>query len=485
LLPGFPRRPLPTKKTARAGVPPTRENRFQGDLQRYDLVAHASQVAKRSATARRAPANTALRPATTEVMVGGLGPRTMAMADKMLEPMGMHLMQTGGGGQSKTLLASAPKTYQDGGVITVQLVRGDISMSGLGTVTHVVGDKLVAFGHPMINGGIEALPTAIGHVHWILSTQNRSFKIGEPTRSLGTLVNDRQASIVIDTKITAPTFPVSLAVSGALGAPKTAWDVEISHDPFFAPSFVAVSLGSALETTTGERNDLTWRAKSKIAVEGHGTIEFDDFGAGNQVPLGAGTISRTRLVRAVGSLMNNPWQSAQLKGIEMELAVTHKREVMLMMGSKVLDPEVDPGQSARVELQLQPWGKNERRTQVIEVPIERSLAGQTVKIQLQPGYAVERLVAPPKNFGELVRSLPDRNFPSQTVVASYKLPDEASTAYEGHVAHRLPPYAADLLRPASQSDAPILYGATKQVAIPVPRFLVGKDTVTIKVRDHR
>src|SRR5207245_107312 len=114
------------------------------------------------------------------------------------------------------------------------------------------GDKLVAFGHPMMNGGVEALPTAIGRVHWILASSNRSFKIGEAARSMGALVNDRQAAIVVDSSVKAPIFPMRVDIEGVDGAPHPTWNVEVANDPFMAPSFTAMALGSAVEATTSE-----------------------------------------------------------------------------------------------------------------------------------------------------------------------------------------------------------------------------------------
>jgi hypothetical protein len=54
-------------------------------------------------------------------------------------------------------------------------------------------------------------------VHWILASTSRSFKIGEAVRPVGTLVNDRQAAIVVDSKRMAPTFPVSPQDRGRRG----------------------------------------------------------------------------------------------------------------------------------------------------------------------------------------------------------------------------------------------------------------------------
>jgi hypothetical protein len=375
-----------------------------------------------------------------------------------------------------------PTRYVDGGVINVQLSRGDVSLTGLGTVTHVVADKLVAFGHPMFNGGVENLPTAIGKVHWILSTQNRSFKIGEPIFPLGALINDRQASIVVDMSRTAPTIPVELDVRGVPGAPKTSWRFEIAHDQFLAPSFTALAIGNALQTTTAERNDMTWRATSTLSIEGMGDIVIKDFGAGAGRPLSSSDMARSRVVRAIGAVLNNPWKMGHVTKLRMDVAVVHKRATVQLRGAQLLSPEVDAGVPARVRLTLQPH-YGEPFTRVIEIPLPVSLAGKRVTIRLVPGYRARPLVPTPTNFEELVRSLPAMHFPGETLVASYSLPQEAAATFEGNVAKRLPPSAADTLRPTTQSLSPRIFAAVRKIVIPSQGYIVGRQTVTVKVRD--
>jgi hypothetical protein len=489
LLPGPLSAPLPPGKkpgkqsTRSIGAPgPVAMHKFRGRSIAYDLPKHVEQVAERTAPALSPPSGMGLRPATTDIMVSGLGPKTFALAAQLLEPIGMTVLQTGGGGRSKPPATTEKARYVDGGVITVELVRGEIQLNGLGTVTHVVGDKLVAFGHPMLMGGIENLPTATGHVHWILSTQNRSFKIGEPVTPLGSLVNDRQASIVVDTSFQAPTFPMKVSIEGAVGFDKTNWSMEVAHDQFLAPTFAAIGIGSALETVASERVDMTWRAVSKLAVEGHGTLEFEDFGAGRGSPIGAGEVFRSRLVRALGALMNNPWKTANITGVETKFKITLKQDTYFLRGAQLLESEIDAGDPARIRLTLQPH-LGEYITKIIEVPIPRSLAGQTVRIKIEPAYQADRAVPSPENFQQLVEVLPKLDFPGEALVASFRLENEAGAAFRGHIANRLPPGAVDMLRSTTQAVGPEVYSAEKQVVIPFKGFIFGQDTVEVKVRE--
>lgn len=469
----------PRRHTRHTTAPSPTPHRYSGRLLDYDGRRHAEQVAQRTAPALAAPGGTALGPASTPVLMGGLSSGSFRLAQELLEPIGLDVLQAGGSGSKKTP-SGAPARFVDGGVLAVELVRGDLSASGLGTVTHVVGDKLIGFGHPLLHGGWVNFPTAVGKVHWVLATQNRSFKIGEPTQPLGALINDRQASVVVDMSRTAPVFPVEVHIQGVPGVAKPRWSMEVAHDPFLAPNFTAIAIGSALETTTSERQDLTWRATSKLSIAGRGTIRIEDFGAGNRRPIGPSDFSRSRLTEAMGALLNNPWEELSIAGVDTTVRVSHRREVMKLRGAQVLESEIDAGRPARIRLTLQHYrGKTEIR--VIEVPIPASFAGQTVEIKLQPGHKVERILPAPENVADLVHMLPRLRFDSESVVASYRLKDGAAT-FRGKVARRLPPGAVDTLRSSTQSVAPEVFTATRQVAFPIRGFLTGQDTVRVKVR---
>jgi hypothetical protein len=477
----FPRgaSPLPASDAGEA-APGTRHARaFTGAPDGYDLMGHGKQLAARSAPKLAAPDGTSLARASTPILMGGMGATSMKIAADLLAPMGLDPLQAGGS-SSKKPDPDAPTRYVDGGAIGVELVRGDVSAMGLGTVTRVSGDRLVAFGHPMLGGGIEMLPTAIAKVHWILASQNRSFKLGEASRSLGALVNDRQAAIVVDQSVKAPTFPVHLEVHGAEGVPKHTWNMEVAHDQFMAPSFTAMAIGSAVEETTAERRDTTWRAISKIKVAKYGSITVMDFGAGAGNPLSADDFVRAKVVKSIGTLLNNPWEPITIEGVETTVKIAFEREVSTLRGAKVLEPEIDAGSPARIRIDMQAFqGKVESR--VIEVKIPLEMAGREVEIELAPGYDVDRPLSTPDGVAQLMANLPNATFDPESVVATFRL-RESAAAHKGKIASRLPAGVVDMLRSTSQSDGPEIFAAQVHTAIPIKRFLVGHDTVRVQVR---
>jgi hypothetical protein len=355
-----------------------------------------------------------------------------------------------------------------------------MSAMGLGTVTRVEGDRLVAFGHPMMESGVTALPTAIDKVLWFLASDQRSFKIGMPVRDVGALVNDRQASIVVSHSLKAPVIPVSIKIQGVPGIQGSNWNFEVAHERFLSPSFISVALGSAVQAVANEKQDVSWTAKSTLKIKGYGQIELEDYGVAIGGTPDAGEIGRSNLVRAVGAILNNPWETAFIESVSMNLELRYAREILRLRGVDLLDPEVEAGQPARVRLTLAPYAGPEI-TRVVSVNIPPHLAGQTVSLELVPGYLEDREDAAPDTLAQLIKNLETPNYPAKSLVVVFSAGSSA-VSFKGRVAKNLPPGALDALRPTTSSIAPDAFQTSVRQVVPLPEFMVGRDKVTVSVR---
>jgi hypothetical protein len=399
------------------------------------------------------------------------------MARELLQPLGLEPLQAGGAGAQDP---NAPTRFVDGGAIGVQLVRGDMSAMGLGTVTRVEGDRLVAFGHPMMESGVTALPTAIGKVLWFLASDQRSFKIGMAVRELGTLVDDRMSSIVVSQSLKAPVIPVSLKIRGVPGLASANWNFEIAHERFLSPSFAAVALGSALQAVASEHQDVTWTAKSVLKIKDYGQITLDDYGVAIGGTPDAGELSRSNLVRAIGGILNNPWRPVIVESVSTELSLTYAREMLRLRGVDLVDPEVDAGEPVRLRLTLAPYSGPEV-TRVLSVDVPKNLGGQNVNIEVLPGYMEDREGPAPDNLADLIRNLEAPTYPPRSAVVVFSTGSSA-VSFKGHVAKNLPPGALDALRPTASSVAPDAFQTVARKVFPLSEFMVGRDKLSVTVR---
>jgi hypothetical protein len=449
------------------------KSRYEGELGRYDLREHSRQAARLAAA--RNP--TDVRPVATPLLVGGLTPSAIGLASELLAPLGLEPLQAGGGGGTEP---DAPQRYEDGGAIGVELIRGDMSATGLGTVTRVEGDRLVAFGHPMMEAGVTALPTAVGRVLWVLASEQRSFKIGMPVRSVGALVNDRVASIVVSHSAQAPVVPVKMTIHGVPGVPVSSWNFEVAHERFMTPTFLAIALGSGLQAVANEQQDVSWNVKSRLKIQGHGSIELSDYGVAIGGTPDAGEFARTNLVRAVGAVLSNPWQPARIEGVEVEVDLHFAREIYRLRGAELLSPELDAGEPARIRITLVPFA-GPTVTKTLSVPLPAHLAGRTLTLEIAPGYTEEKDKAVPDTLPELISNFQDPVYPPRSLVVTYASPD-ATVTHRGRIAQDLPIGALDALRPTSSSIAPEAYATSVRQVFPIGQFLVGRDKVSVTIR---
>ncbi|AKV04745.1 hypothetical protein AKJ09_11408 [Labilithrix luteola] len=476
------RGPLPTaakpapQKHASLGPREDGATAWNGDPGAYDVEKHAEQVKARM-TAGLDSARTVV-PAATPLLLGGMSDRSLALVSKLFGPLGLEPVQAGGGGNSVD--PNAPMHYVNGGGLGIQMARGDVSFMGLGTVTFVEGQKLCGFGHPMMEAGVTALPAAIGKVHWLFASEQHSSKIGEAARPLGALVQDRQSAVVVDESKTAPTFPFSIDVRGAEGAPKKIWNVEVAEERFMSASLVASVLGSVVDATVNERRDVTWRLVSKLSVRGHGTIELEDFGVAVGGMPDAGEFAHAKIGRAVGEVLNNPWEMTHVEKVESVLTVDYSRDLWRLRGVDVLEPVVDANQNARLRVHLQPFAGPEV-TKVIEVKLPEELAGKDVDLDVVPGYQVSPELPSPQTLGDLLANSQKQNMLPKSLVVQYRVRSQG-VAFRGHVADRLPSFALDALRPATSDTGPDAFASYARVIVPLDRYVEGTDKARVKVR---
>lgn len=420
-----------------------------------------------------------LAPVATPMMLAGFDDGAAALLGRELERFGLVALQ-GGGGQHAGGRASAPR-FVDGGAIGVQLIRGDISATAIGTVTHVGDDgRLVAFGHPMMNMGETGLPTSTARVLHILASTARSFKIAEALEPHGTLIHDRQADIVVDTNLRAPTIPVAIRLHG-VDAPRTEWNVEVASHRALSPMLVFGALANAIKTTSPDQTDVMYRARYAVDLAGHGRVELRDEGYMAAGPTDIGQLARLRLFELFEVAYGNPFERSWVERVEIDLDIRFARDVLELVEASVPATEVDPGSDVDVRLRFRRYGRPDVLRRV-RVHVPEEAAGQTVRLAIEPGSSVRVERPRPRNIADLVRGVQDR-FSSTSVVASLKMPSRG-LRFEGHVVRSLPRSALNSLRRVTgtgpQGNPFITY---LRRPVEVGEVVAGSEHIDLRVRE--
>jgi hypothetical protein len=242
-----------------------------------------------------------------------------------------------------------------------------------------------------------------------------------------------------------------------------------------------VALGNGLESTAAERRDVSWSMETKLVFQGFDPIVIKDFGSTPTGTPNASQIMQTEAIEAVGLVFNNPYEHARLLEVSATIKLHFDRDVARLRGVQLLTPTVNPGEKARVSVIFEPYaGKLTKKTYSLDIPAE--YAGQELKISIRPGHSVDRVVAAPESLSELLSNLEAGTEAPRGLVFSYET-GEGTAAYRGVVAENLPPGVLDRIGSTHSSRNPAQFSTVHHVTFETPHFVVGTDSITVKVRD--
>src|SRR5215471_17544992 len=105
-----------------------------------------------------------LRPIATPLLFSGFPSPLLERLEPDLAQAGLTPVQAGSGGKSRP----TGDTLVPGSAMAVKLVRGDVEISAVGTVTYRDKDLILGFGHPLLNLGPTSIPLSGAYVHAIL-----------------------------------------------------------------------------------------------------------------------------------------------------------------------------------------------------------------------------------------------------------------------------------------------------------------------------
>jgi len=390
-------------------------------------------------------------------------------------------VQAGGaGGAPRTAVTSAPH-FIDGGSIGVQLVRGDINAMAVGTVTHVAGKRLVAFGHPMLNAGQVALATCTARVVHVLSSQMRSFKMAEPVAALGVLVHDRQAAIVVDQSMKADMLPLRVRIRGVPAAPRTEWNMEVASNRLLTSGLVLSAIANALEATVADRTDAVLEVTSHITIAGHpeqitNDVVYTPAGAAD-----ANALSRLRLFNVLGHVYGNPFEDSRATHIDVVIDVRLDRDLISVIDAQLPSDTVDPGKPVNLALTLRRFEESEH-VELVPVFIPNGAAGESVEISVAPGDEIELDQPKPNTLDDLLRAV-SAHYPGTSLVVSTKLPSQG-VKLRGQLLPTLPGSALDTFQPVNEANRGNLFSTYDRKELPLGHAVTGSAKVKLNVRSE-
>jgi hypothetical protein len=415
--------------------------------------------------------------ASVPLSLAGFGAAAFSELSRVFEPLHMVPLQAGGAGRGD---GKGPSKFEDGGSIAVQLIRGDVSAAGTGTVTRVDGDKVLAFGHPMFNVGEIYLPIATAEIHTFMSALSSSFKMASPLKEIGSLIQDRQSGIIGDTSQRADMIPVHVRVGGPNRAEQD-FHFEVVRHRFLTPMLASTVVANAAQVAASDVADATITVRSNLAVRGYKRLELTDQ-LYSPDGVSARSLAAATGLKAIGDILFNPFAPANLDRIDIDVDVDYKADVAEIVGVSLNSEELEPGSRPNLYVTLRPYAGQEY-VKAIPFDVPRALAGQTVKVVVTAGNLAKPDVAPAENLNGLIDNL-RKSYAASSIVVGLETPDEGVTL-RGSVIPDLPGSVIDTLRPGASTRRADTFKRASRFVVPTHAIMQGKQEITVHIKDDQ
>lgn len=162
------------------------------------------------AAARSAPALLrSARPLAAPLSVGGLSPAVATLARRAAA----RAHRTLHAAPAAPRVGFAPQPLQPGSAMAVGLSSGDLTMSAVGTVSYVDGDRVWGFAHPLDSVGRRSLFLQDAYVYTVINNPLEldvaaSYKLAAPGHDLGTVSGDGISAVVGQVGALPARFPM-------------------------------------------------------------------------------------------------------------------------------------------------------------------------------------------------------------------------------------------------------------------------------------
>jgi len=417
-----------------------------------------------------------LRPIATPLVMSGMDNPTADLVSSMFRDAGVTPVLAGGAGADTP---SPTEPLRPGDPIGVSLIGGDSEMGATGTITHIDGDKLYAFGHPFYNFGPTEFPLTRATIYTSLPSLMSSFKIATLGDVVGTMRQDRDTAIAGTLGKGPAVIPITLTLDSEHSGRHT-FKYTVVNDQIFTPLLTYVALFNTLGNYERNFGAITYTVKGHATLDKHDDLSFEDIFTGDS-PIPAAS---AYVAGPITMLMANDMEPVTVKAID--LSVTTSEESKAATIERVWLDEVRPraGKSVSLKVLTRSY-RGAEKISTIPIEIPPNATGQ-LTVMVTDGRQLNQLEqrelrrsVQPQSVGQMIKLLNQTHRNNRVYVRL--LAGTPGAVVGGEAMTSLPPSVLSVLEgDRSGGDfTPIRSAALGEWELPMDSAISGTRVLTI------
>jgi SpoIVB peptidase S55 len=372
-----------------------------------------------------------------------------------------------------------------GSAIAVELVRGDAQVAAIGTLTWRDGQRVWAFGHPMLNLGATAYPLASARIVTVMPRLSSSFKMGGAGTSLGAITRDYSAGVMGELGESPQLIPLDLKLS--YDGKQQELHYEVLDAESWTPVLAGFVASSTIESLGRASGAATLRVLTQVVLAEGDTVMSGATMAGFSPPAAlAGEVARL-----VGLVHGNPFETVRLRRIQVTVLLDDTIDAAFLEGVTLPPRSFHAGDALPVHLEMRSY-RGEPWTKDVAFRIPEGLPAGDYRLLVCDGSQAAKAEAErapdrmtPRSLKQLSEILAET--PASDAVVLRLLDTTSNPVVAGDELPRLP----GSLRPVVQS--PLAAGKVDktqgtvlaETRIPLDRVMLGNYTVPLNLDPKR
>jgi hypothetical protein len=292
-----------------------------------------------------------LRPIAVPLTASGFDPALLAALSPAFTAAGLVPVT---GQAPPVAVAETKRTVAPGDAVGVSLLSGDFELGATGTVTHVDGDRVYAFGHPGFINGAADFPMARAEIYLTLPSMQASTKLSRVGQTVGTFRQSRLPGIAGVLGEGPRMIPVSLEVTAAGGSART-FHYEVVDYREFTPTLIGLVTAASLVNTPWSSDEQTVALSGRIAMKGHEDVQVNDLYTGFSAAQSA-ALSLARDVQGLfGAVYQNRFEEPQVESVSLKLSSVEQGNLGIVEAVYPTRNEVEPGETVEFRVLIRPY----------------------------------------------------------------------------------------------------------------------------------
>jgi hypothetical protein len=317
-----------------------------------------------------------MAPIATPLLFSGFSDNVLRQFQPLFDDLGVTAVQGGAGSalNSGKPAADWKTALQPGQSVAGVLVSGDMSVTGLGTVTYNDGKNILAFGHPFFNIGPVDMPMSKGEVLMVLGSSYQPNKIANATEIVGALHQDRHSGIMGVLGDEAPMIPVTVNVRSMgdgnnVRAEKT-YHFNVFQQQKWTPQLMSMTLLNSLSGINEMVDEATYRLSANVDfMDGKNHLSLNTMQSSGDLPFPVPALLANWWGDKFNRLYGNAVKIPELKDAVVTVDLLPERRIVTIENAWTPNDNVRPGDEIPVKVFLRPYrGERIERDFTMKLP---------------------------------------------------------------------------------------------------------------------